>query len=486
MTTTAYGEFHREFLDLEYELDLFELEVDGVRVWERIRHDVAMGLLADLGICGDVARTAPSLTKYLRSGYLGLRNLAVRNPLFAPEPDVLCYGRGRRVQVGEEWRDIFLDPLHETVGSTSLQIESAWHGAHNRPEQTDAIRYVDFIYYLSQFCHKFGVVDHTFSPVQRRTIERTEDRFGDAFGTNVDVVSHVRREIHRRTIAKPLFDLLLSRLTPDIAVVVVHGTKQTLIDCCHDAGIPVVEIQHGQMSNYSYNYSYQGDRSVVSFPDYLLTFGEAWADAADLPLPSERVIPVGYPYLEAQLDRVPSVEPGEDGTLLFISTCETGHELSQVAVEAATDPALSHGVTYKLHPAECYNWRSEYPWLADSPIDVVDSQDRSLHELFRESTAQVGVCSTAIYEGLAFGLDTYLVELPTVEWLSPLLDNGSATLVETAEELVTELRQPGDRQLDRAQYFEPNAVETLGRTIDRLVNEASIYRRRSSDRHSDR
>ncbi|WP_136592375.1 hypothetical protein [Salinigranum halophilum] len=476
MTSTEYDRFHQQLLQIEDELDLFSLEVNGLRVWERIRHDVALKLLADLEILG-AAFSSPdrSLKKYGQSIYLGLRNLGVRNPFFASQQEILCYGRGRRMQVDGEWWDPFLDPLHENVDRQTFQIESVWGGEHVTPERTDEIGYVDTIEFMAEFCHRFGLIRYDLSTEEHRAVEQLEERIQSEFHVDYDIKSLIKKVIHRRRVEKPLYDRLLSRLNPSLAVLVVHGGKESFIESCHDLSIPVVEVQHGQISDYSYNYSFPKDRMKTVFPDYLLTFGDAWGTNAELPLPSDRVISVGYPYLEQEISRYAGIETEEN--ILFISTGESGIDLSQIAVELCNSPNVSHDILYKLHPAELSDWRERYPWLVESDVQVLDGREVSLYELFAKSTAQVGVASTALYEGFAFGLDTYLLAAPTVEWASLLLENDSATLVRSAEELIGELQRPVEPRLSRDELFKPGATMNLRSSIETLYESGSVWKR---------
>lgn len=132
---------------------------------------------------------------------------------------------------------------------------------------------------------------------------------------------------------------------------------------------------------------------------------------------------------------------------MFLSQGEPGERLSRFA-------ALDHDweVTYKLHPGEYSRWRDEYLWLEDVPVQVVDSDSPSLYELFGRSTGQVGAYSTALYEGLYFVLDTYVVDVPGIECVRGLIDAGGADLVRTPEGLAGRLRSSSvnvDVDLDR-------------------------------------
>jgi len=174
------------------------------------------------------------------------------------------------------------------------------------------------------------------------------------------------------------------------------------------------------------------------------------------------VIPVGYPYLEQAAHSYDGVETTDQ--LLFISQGTIGEQLSKFAVAVDQHPEISSEVVYKLHPGEYDRWRTEYPWLVDSDIEVVDSSEPALYRLFAESNGQVGVYSTAIYEGLQFGLETYLYDCEEGETLQPLLDDGVATLVSSVEQLVSAFDN-GSGEFDRERYF---ATDATGRVCETL------------------
>ena len=72
-------------------------------------------------------------------------------------------------------------------------------------------------------------------------------------------------------------------------------------------------------------------------------------------------------------------------------------------------------VIYKLHQGELVGWKEKFPWLDSSGITVIDHDRCNLYALLAESRIQIGVCSTALYEGMAFGCATYCLDLPGVE-----------------------------------------------------------------------
>jgi hypothetical protein len=113
---------------------------------------------------------------------------------------------------------------------------------------------------------------------------------------------------------------------------------------------------------------------------------------------------------------------------------DIGEELSKYAVE------LSEGydvdIISKLHPKEYDSWEQDYPWLSESDIVCV-TEETPLYKLFAESTAQIGVYSTALYEGIRFGLQTYILELPGSESMQSLVENDYAELIRSVDDYIT-------------------------------------------------
>mgnify|MGYP006274607111 CR=1 FL=1 len=71
-----------------------------------------------------------------------------------------------------------------------------------------------------------------------------------------------------------------------------------------------------------------------------------------------------------------------------------------------------------------------------------------MYEQFAQSSAQVGVGSTAIYEGPAFGLKTFVYDCPGPEVLQALVEDGAAQLISSPEEMAATLEK-ADGSFDR-------------------------------------
>jgi hypothetical protein len=149
----------------------------------------------------------------------------------------------------------------------------------------------------------------------------------------------------------------------------------------------------------------------------------------DVPLPAERRQAYGFKYFEhrAQPYRHAEKSPRR---LLVISQGTIGRELAEAVLRSA--PALAHcEIKYKLHPSEAQRWK-EYPALVELAkrpnVEIV--LEGNLYELMSTCAWQVGVYSTALYEGQALGLQTALVNLPGIEYMKRWFERGAAVRFE--------------------------------------------------------
>jgi hypothetical protein len=168
-------------------------------------------------------------------------------------------------------------------------------------------------------------------------------------------------------------------------------------------------------------------------------FGDYWKKTVDnLPLPPERLVTFGYPYFEKMFKKNNDLNKREE-QIVVISQGTIGGELSKFAVKLALFTKNIYKVIYKLHPGEWGRVQTLYSELYEAKekglLEVVDTDDPALYTLFCQSRWQIGVYSTALFEGIALGCQLILVDLPGVEYMAPLLKKGYAQLVRAPEEI---------------------------------------------------
>jgi len=179
----------------------------------------------------------------------------------------------------------------------------------------------------------------------------------------------------------------------------------------------------------------------------------------------------GYPFLEEEIKKYEGIQKKKQ--ILFISQGTIGEMISKFAYELSQVKELNeYQIVFKLHPRDCVGWQDRYPWLLDTKIDVIDNAETSLYRLLAESTIQIGVYSTAIIEGLAFELETYLIDYPGIEILEPLIESGTAKKVKNVDEVTLHiLDQSGSKKFDRQRYFKSNAVPNIIKILKAMLKQ---------------
>lgn len=459
------------FLQMENELDLFDQQIDGVYFWERIRFSLHHEILKNAGVIGQAhTKLEPTLLNRTTTILMAARNILFWNPYLSSPRDLVFVGHPRRkLQEDGKWWDLYCDPIIEDLSSSYAYLESSYLNTHLTPAKTAGIRYLDLIDVLAGIERRLRVTRIHLSRRERDLLQHVREEIAIRFNIDVNLDQIVIRNLLNRKSMLPLYKILLRKLGPRLAIVVVSYGKETFIEACKELHIPVVELQHGVISPYHLAYSYPGlKKTKRSFPDYFFAFGDYWKECVEFPIARERVYSIGYPYLESEARKYANILKKDQ--IVVISQGTVGKEISKFAVKLAKSCSADQEIVYKLHPGEYARWKKEYPWLVDAGIRVIEDDSVPLYRLFAESKIQIGVNSTAIYEGLIFGLRTFLLNLPGVEYMGELLESGYTHIISSVDELQVVLKgtAPID-QIDTEEFFRSNALENVYKAINDIL-----------------
>lgn len=428
----------KKFFQLEKELNLFEWNINGVAIWEMIRFQIFSLLMQNLQIYGQ-AHTQPesTLQSKIKKIFTSLTHCFFKNPYFASQKKFLFVGHSRRkLQSDNLYWDIYCDYLIDLLGNDCLLIEPYYLNAHLMPAKTANLYYFDVFFLLNLINRKINKKKKKLNYINIQILQDLENKIYEKFHVRFNLKDLILNTLEQYYFLYPLYQKNIRKLSPKIIFVVVsYGDgNEILIAAAKSLCIPVVELQHGVISKYHMGYSFSEGFKKVSFPDYFFSFGSFWKDIVDFPIAKKKIYNIGYPYLEKSLHQYANVKKTD--MIIFISQGTIGKKLSKFAVQLKKFVPNHIRIVYKLHPGEYDRWRNEYPWLSESGIQVVDGQTPELYELFAQSKWQVGVYSTAIFEGLAFGCQTYLVDLPGVAYMDALINYGYAELINFPEEII--------------------------------------------------
>ncbi|GAA0942530.1 hypothetical protein GCM10009554_35110 [Kribbella koreensis] len=395
---------------MERELDLLTWEIDGVRPWPIIRMRIFHELTRRSGLHGDPHPVRRTRADQLRLVGKHVAGTVTRNPFLARGSyDALVVPHPRKPGGIE----IYTDSLRSTLGGSALVLDSGINGTP-LPGSVN----LDF------FTSASGAVRSR--RVHARCAEIASALESET-GVKVPVAALVAREVPKHSRLRAVYRTLLKRRRIKTVYVVVAYFHQHIVGAARDLGIRVVELQHGAISPYHLGYSYPGRPDVADQPDELWCFGSYWTDVAELPAGMKAEVagasfisPLSATELAAKDPRL----------VVFLSQGTTGPALLSYAASLATArPDLD--VAFHLHPSE----RSTDYVL---PAGVRMSAGNTL-TLLAAATYQVGVSTTALFEGMVLGCRTAVANLPGHEYLDPTIARGDSVLVPTPDALASAL-----------------------------------------------
>jgi hypothetical protein len=464
---TDIGELYTKFLDIEENLDLFSLKIQGISFWERVRLEIFSKLVRfDSGLVIPQDTRKRSKLRYYISAMIDL----MKNPLLSSSKKVLFVGSPRRILRKDGfWWDIYTDPIINALREQSLSLEYAYLFNHFKPPRTLNLKYLDFIEMIGHLRQTLRLSTVNLEPKERKLLQRVRSEVQASFGVDIDIEHRVHLMLKKRKSRVPLYQLLLKRIKPRIVILAVSYGKEDFIEACKSLKIPVAELQHGLINQFHVAYSFKGDiRRKLTFPDYLLSFGEFWKEGVEYPIDDSKIIIVGYPLIDEQRERYKALKKKKQ--IVFISQTTAGERISKFALELSKIENLPYNIVYKLQPQECDLWKTLYPWLIDANLEVIDKKTDILHKILAESEIQIGVSSTALYEGLAFGLRTYLIDYTGVEYFQSLLESEIVSKIDTVENFLKVVNSnQASTSIDVDFFFKKGAARAIADFAERMA-----------------
>mgnify|MGYP000367243579 CR=1 FL=1 len=249
-------------------------------------------------------------------------------------------------------------------------------------------------------------------------------------------------------------------------LVVVNAWKRGLIAGAQEAGVWVIEPQHGLLSSKLPLLSWPNTDVVDYLPNQLLTWGNFWGEVVDAPIAIERTV-IGSPAKLAAL-QAQNIEH-KPGTVLIVSQVQQTSKILDLAIRAAaSNPDLKF--VLKPHPQEkAITMGDISSRISQLPVNLqIANPNSSALPMLARAEYVVGVHSMALIEGLALGAKVLALKLPGYENIQAFVDRGDITLVDAESNLTNELAL--SRVAPRANdYFAPQV--SAKRLVEILTGE---------------
>lgn len=470
-----------DFLYFESEYGLFNIKINGIKIWHNIRMIIYMEVLQfeGIGLSTNDNPSSVSISKTIFSKLTDIPEAIKNSPLFRlKKKEILIFSHERRVKYDDIYGCIYTDSLVENLPNQNIVIgKSNWDKNNKIIKNKDRISR-DYINILIGTKRELRMKIKNYDEVVRE-ISELLSKIDDYFGVKINT-DKIRKKILREVISYDIlyryYKNIIAKINPKVIVEVVNYDPHHMIIniVAKELDIPTVEFQHGTMGMYHLAYNFENIKKINSFPDYLFTFGQYWKDNTRLPIDKENIKVVGWPYFENKVSEYKSAinkKVNNKRTILFISQGTIGKELSKFAVHVSRVlDKDKYRIIYKLHPGEYNQWKHDYPYLKDTRVEVIDHNQKDMHYYFSMSDMQIGVYSTAIFEGLAYGLKTIIMKLYGHETMGSLYDEGIALLAENTEDIIKSCMElSNDTSINISKFWMENSVKNMINEIQNII-----------------
>lgn len=466
-----------QFLEIEKKYNLNSLQYDGIRYWTYARFNIW-----NYDICSEKLelQEAHNKQKMTIKKFKDLLLAYINGCRIKQHYDVLVLNHQRRVFNGQTFECVYTDDVIDGKYN-ALFLEAPFQYSHLKPVKSKNIAYTDKIIIDSELYVKMYKIFHkkeyniAFKSIKNDisdAVKEMQSVFG--WSKSVDnIANKLTENVIRCSFERKRYEKILEKVSPKLIVEVVHYGRMPMLinELAKSRNIPTIEFQHGTMYREHAAYQYNLDQNIPQLPDYLFAFSEFWKNNISVPIPDNNIVVTGFPNFEKKMLKYKGYERSDDRkTLLFLSQGTIGKYLSKLACEVANKLSNEQfRIIYKLHPSEYSTWREELPDLINSGIEVIDSRNVDLYELFAQSDIQIGAYSTAVFEGMGFGVSTYIYNVGHYDIMLPLIEQGYAKLISSAEELVSSISQDENETVDGSLFWKMNAKENIQNEIDRLL-----------------
>lgn len=468
-----------KFLEIENKYSLNYLLYEGVNYWTYCRFGIW-----NYDICSEKLelQEAHNKQKITFNKVFGLTSAYIHGCKIYKEHEVLVLNHQRRVYNGTTYECVYTDDIFYDNFDSQF-IEAPFQYTHLKPAKSQNISYTDKIIINSElfvkkykFFHKkeYNKLFQTIKSDTSEAVIEMKEEFSWSKSVD-DVVMKLADTVIRCNFEKKQYEKIIKKVNPKLIVEVVHYGRMPMLinEIAKEKGINTIEFQHGTMYREHAAYQYACESEIKQLPDYLFAFSEFWKNNISLPISSDNIIVTGFPNFEKKMLKYKDAERKDfRKTILFLSQGTIGKYLSKLASEVSRIlDSKEYRIIYKLHPSEYSTWRLELPDLLDTSIEVVDNRGVDLYELFAQSDIQVGAYSTAVFEGMGFGLKTYIYNVGHYDIMIPLIEQGYAQLVTDSNELVEKVINYENESLDGSMFWKMNAKENIISEINKILNE---------------
>lgn len=475
----------KQFNDIEKKYNLYHDKIGKINYWMYSRFDIWNYIISaqDHSI-GKAHNQQKGFKNKVKSGVGLLVTLLFEKKVKKKNVDILFLNHERKVKTNGFYECKYTASISRLYENIYI-FERPYEMGHLKPTDKENLIFLDSVAVKGNM--KYQIIRHFCRKQYQRLLCEIKIKISKPIA-ELEEILHVSldHDYIIQLIAKRIlicigkykeYEKIFQKIHPKLIIEVVHYNMDCMIvnEIAKREGIRTVELQHGNIFDSHVPYQYDSEMEIKQLPDEIWLLSEYWKKVIHMPINDKYLIPVGFPYFENQIKKYKDnyKKCGSGKTVIFISQWTIGNQLSEFAVAFADIiEKENYRILYKLHPGELASWKEQYVELRRcEAIQVIDKQEEDLYQLFAESDIQVGVYSTAIYEGIGFGLDTYICDLPYAKDMEKLYQDGYASLVKTPEELKEFIENKEKINVKVSDFWTKDSLSNMKKQMNRILNE---------------
>tara|TARA_B110000459_G_scaffold202205_1_gene254738 strand:+ start:1224 stop:2564 length:1341 start_codon:yes stop_codon:yes gene_type:complete len=412
---------------LEDKYKLLSFEIDNVKVWQYLRMEIYYLMAEELGILEQRNKSQQSISVLIKNSFSLFKNIFIANPFLTlnKQKDVVVFTHNRSKKIEDKFEDIYTQSLVADLRKSNksfLCFEKPFQGKHLRDKDPN-VKYQDFILLASIL---YGKLYRIKDKDSLGLIRQVEKEIENATNNSIDLISLIKRNVGRYKLGNKLYLSLFNTIKPMVIYSVAsYSYLGDMICAAKTLGIKTIELQHGVISKYHMGYSFEKKQDLLYYSDVFYSWGNFWNKSVNNTF--NEVKSNGFQYFR---DRIKCYNNTvKENKILILSQTALGEKIMNETLKLV-NKLSGFQILYKLHPEE-YKMYKKYPSYSKlaSNKNLIFIEECNLYQIMSESKIQIGVFSTALYEGVGLCCNTFLYNLNGLEYMRDLIDSGHAKVL---------------------------------------------------------
>jgi len=289
------------------------------------------------------------------------------------------------------------------------------------------------------------------------------EKISSVYDVSENLSGLIKSLVAKAVAEEKIAENILKKMRPSVVgSVVAYGHAAAFHSVSKKLGIKNFELQHGAVTDNHLGYSYPPGKNIAIFPEYFLSYGDYWSDNASFPIDKSKILSVGCVDFETIREQA-SNKSSE--CILFVSQNVNYKEMLVYAMHLAK-LLPDEMILFKLHPKLCNDVAVVGDILDNNSapnLGIISQSEVTIGDLLIRSKCQIGVFSTAIYEGIGIGVPTVILQLNGWQVMKKLEEMRLVKFVSTVNELLAAFEEivraeQSDINYDSDKMFKYNAA----------------------------